>query len=221
MATTAPEMDIFHISILGGPGVGKSSLTSRVSWLFQSYICMVYVDDVTYKLALGVVLDEQLSPTQEEIYRKNAIIDGKECCIEITDTVPPQTPAAARAQLVRESDGAILVYSIASHESFLQLGSLWTAQKKLKEEIGMWDPFQICIVGNKSDLEGERQVSTAEGKDFAKKNRCTFEECSTKTDENVEKLAWDLVRKIKTYRDNERIRYEELQEKTKIENKKR
>ncbi len=75
----------------------------------------------------------------------------------------------------------------------------------------MWDPFQICVLGNKNDLK-EREVPTDIARDYAKKLGSAFEECSAKTGKNVEKASYDLVRKIMTYRDNERVRYKQIQD---------
>ena len=44
----------------------------------------------------------------------------------------------------------------------------------------------ILLVGNKCDLKMEREVSTAEGKEFADKHNLIFFECSAKTSENVQ-----------------------------------
>ena len=44
----------------------------------------------------------------------------------------------------------------------------------------------IMIVGNKSDLDERRQVSTEEGERFAKENGLIFMETSAKTAHNVE-----------------------------------
>lgn len=118
-----------------------------------------------------------------------------------------------RNRWINQSDATLLVYSIASKPSFLLLDSFYKFIKDVKTKEGMWDPFQICIVGNKKDLERERQVPVEIARDYAKRMGCAFEECSAKTGLNVEHAAHDLVRKIVTYRDNERIRYQEMQEK--------
>lgn len=44
----------------------------------------------------------------------------------------------------------------------------------------------IMLIGNKSDLEQRRQVSTEEGERFAKENGLIFLETSAKTAHNVE-----------------------------------
>ena len=44
----------------------------------------------------------------------------------------------------------------------------------------------ILLIGNKSDLKFEREVSTEEGQAFADKHNLLFFETSAKTAENVE-----------------------------------
>ena len=44
----------------------------------------------------------------------------------------------------------------------------------------------IVLVGNKKDLENDREVSYEEGMEFAKRNKLIFFETSAKTSENVD-----------------------------------
>jgi Ras-related protein Rab-2A len=44
----------------------------------------------------------------------------------------------------------------------------------------------ILLVGNKSDLPMEREVSAAEGQEFANKHNLIFFETSAKTSDNVQ-----------------------------------
>mmetsp|Transcript_12022 Transcript_12022/g.16636 ORF Transcript_12022/g.16636 Transcript_12022/m.16636 type:complete len:101 (+) Transcript_12022:354-656(+) len=58
-----------------------------------------------------------------------------------------------------------------------------------------YSKMQIVLVGNKIDLEAEREVSYEEGADFARRNKLHFFECSAKTGETVDK-AFNSASKI-------------------------
>lgn len=152
---------------------------------------------------------------------KHLSIGGKYCILALIDTDSHDTSLIKRGQWIYKSDATMLVYSVSSRESFKQLESFWKVTKAVKTQIGMWEPFQLCVIGNKCDLEEKREVSFEEGQAFAQKIECAFKEVSSKTGEGVDSAAYDLVRRVKTYRDNERIRYEQLQEQTKLEREKR
>mmetsp|Transcript_27703 Transcript_27703/g.47399 ORF Transcript_27703/g.47399 Transcript_27703/m.47399 type:complete len:91 (+) Transcript_27703:408-680(+) len=49
------------------------------------------------------------------------------------------------------------------------------------------------LVGNKSDLKIERQVSSEEGKQLAQKWGCPYIECSAKHNENIVELFTKLL----------------------------
>ena len=58
--------------------------------------------------------------------------------------------------------------------------------------------MQVLLVGNKTDLESERQVQTEEGRAFAKKEGLTFLEISARDFKKVEEafsvLAGDVLK---------------------------
>lgn len=60
--------------------------------------------------------------------------------------------------------------------------------------------MEVLLVGNKTDLENERQVSFQEGETFAKKEGIKFVEMSTKEYKKVEvafnNLAESIMKKI-------------------------
>ena len=54
----------------------------------------------------------------------------------------------------------------------------------------------IVLVGNKKDLEAEREVTYEEGLEFAKRNKLIFFETSAKTSENVDDTFVHVTRTI-------------------------
>jgi len=57
----------------------------------------------------------------------------------------------------------------------------------------------MVVVGNKCDLEGEREVSRQEGEALARSFGCKFIETSAKSRLNVERAFYDIVREIRRY----------------------
>lgn len=64
---------------------------------------------------------------------------------------------------------------------------------------GIEDCPPVTLIGNKSDLDDQRVVSTDEGRSIAydMSPKVGFEETSAKTNINVESVFQDIVRKIK------------------------
>lgn len=95
------------------------------------------------------------------------------------------------------ADGLMLVYSITDRKSFEDVQGLMNLIDPFKQKI------VVTIVGNKTDLEHERQVSEGEGATLAEKLRCSFFECSAS--EGYQKMAeafHELYREvIKTKKD--------------------
>jgi Ras family protein len=78
-------------------------------------------------------------------------------------------------------NGYVLVYSISSKSSFDMIKII---RDKILDFTGL-ETVPCVIVGNKSDLNIQRQVSNQEGLDLAQKWNCPFVETSAKHDENV------------------------------------
>jgi Ras-related protein Rab-2A len=52
------------------------------------------------------------------------------------------------------------------------------------------------LIGNKCDLESQRQVPRSEGESFAKEHGLLFLECSAKEDTNVEEAFMNTAKTI-------------------------
>jgi len=151
----------YKLVILGDGGVGKTAITIR-------FVSDRFVPDY--------------DPTVEDAYKKDYEIDGKNIIVEIIDTAGQEEYSSGlHDKYIRDGEGFICVYSIASKTSFQRL-------KELRDKIA-WtkdaEKVPIALVGNKSDLVRERQVSIQEGKDLAAEFNCPFVETSAKTADNV------------------------------------
>ena len=63
---------------------------------------------------------------------------------------------AMRETYLRNGEGFLLVYSVTSRESFEEISDYHTEILRVKDR---QDYFPVILVGNKCDLEYERQVS--------------------------------------------------------------
>ena len=111
---------------------------------------------------------------------------------KIWDSAGQERFKSLTSSYFRNADAAILVYSIDNEESFDGLHR-WTNQL---EKCGK-DNLVKIIVGNKSDLEENRVVSTQSAVAFAMAdNASAAMECSAKENENIELLFQELARKL-------------------------
>ena len=77
--------------------------------------------------------------------------------MDILDTAGQEEYSAMREQYMRKGEGFLLVYSIASRQSFEEIMMYRQHILRVKDR----DQFPMILVGNKCDLEAERQVSAA------------------------------------------------------------
>jgi GTPase KRas protein len=98
-----------------------------------------------------------------------------------------------REQYMRSGEGFILVYAINSRSSFEEIQTFYQQILRVKDS----DYVPLTLVGNKCDLDAEREVSTIEGKEIAKKMNAKFMESSARYRINVEEAYYSLVRSIR------------------------
>jgi len=172
-------MDSWRIAVLGDGGVGKTALA--VQFTLNCFV-------------------ETYDPTIEDAYRRQFVVDNKMCFVEVIDTAGQEEYATLRDQWVREGQGFILVYSIASRSSFERVYAFYLAMKRAKKS----EPnVPFILVGNKSDQAHEREVSKEEGLARAKYFGCPFFETSAKTAENVETSFVDVICALRRLKDKE------------------
>ena len=159
-------------TVLGAGGVGKSSLTGCVS---------------------GGTFNENYDPTIEDLYTMTFTIDGVDRTVDILDTAGQDEFASMLDQWMREGDGFLLVYSIASQDSFNHVKTL--IEKITRTKGPQASKVPIVIVGNKCDLpDDQREVQEDTGKNFAQTYNFPFFEASAVTQANASSCFNALVK---------------------------
>jgi hypothetical protein len=75
--------------------------------------------------------------------------------LDVLDTAGQEEYSAMREQYMRTGEGFLLVYSITSRQSFEEILTFQQQILRVKDK----DYFPIIVVGNKCDLDNEREVS--------------------------------------------------------------
>ncbi|RYO94751.1 hypothetical protein DL766_000014 [Monosporascus sp. MC13-8B] len=138
---------------------------------------------------------DEYDPTIEDSYRKQCMIDDEVALLDVLDTAGQEEYSAMREQYMRTGEGFLLVYSITSRQSFEEITTFQQQILRVKDK----DYFPMVVVGNKCDLESEREVPRSEGEALAKSFGCSFIETSAKSRINVDKAFYDIVREIRRY----------------------
>jgi len=91
----------------------------------------------------------------------------------------------------RGANGAIFMYDVTNYSSLAHIDDwLMVIRKELRAE----DQFPIVVVGNKADLQDDREVTGVNGMNSAKsKGAAGFIECSAKTGKHVEEAIIRLT----------------------------
>jgi len=168
-------MDHWRVAVLGDGGVGKTALS--VQFTFNCFV-------------------ETYDPTIEDAYRRLLVVDNRMCFLEVIDTAGQEDYTPLRDQWVREGQGLILMYSIASRSTFHQLEMFHKSIQRIKAG----DQIVAILVGNQGDKVSNREVSEEEGAILARQFGCNFIETSAKTAKNVEGVFVDLVRSLRQTR---------------------
>merc|ERR1712183_498792 len=168
---TADTMTEYKLVVVGGGGVGKSALTIQ---LIQNH----FVDEY--------------DPTIEDSYRKQVVIDGETCLLDILDTAGQEEYSAMRDQYMRTGEGFLLVFAVNNAKSFDDISSYREQIKRVKDA----DEVPMVLVGNKCDLP-TRTVDMTNAKEQARNYGIPFIETSAKTRMGVDDAFYTLVREIR------------------------
>ena len=159
---------LFKYIIIGDAGVGKSNILLR-------YVYSTFKSD--YQLTIGVEFGEKTVEMKGKIYK-----------IQIWDTAGNEQFRSITRTYYKNSVCAIVVYDISRRETFDNVIN-WIEDCKLNSPKSVF----IILVGNKSDLEEDRQVTTEEGEEFANRYGIRFFETSAKNSININEIFSESI----------------------------
>ncbi|EMP39199.1 Ras-related protein Rap-2c [Chelonia mydas] len=173
----------YKVVVLGSGGVGKSALT--VQFVTGTFI-------------------EKYDPTIEDFYRKEIEVDSSPSVLEILDTAGTEQFASMRALYIQTGQGFILVLARGSSPAPPPAGKRPDRLrpkdiKPMRDQIvrvKRYEKVPLILVGNKVDLESEREVLSAEGRALAQEWGCPFMETSAKSKTMVDELFAEIVRQM-------------------------
>jgi len=170
-----PGMTEYKLVVVGAGGVGKSALTIQ---LIQNHFVPEY------------------DPTIEDSYRKQVVIDGETCLLDILDTAGQEEYSAMRDQYMRTGEGFLIVFAVNNATSFEEINAYREQIKRVKDA----DEVPMVLVGNKCDLP-TRSIDMNQARDVARNYGVPFIESSAKTRMGVDDAFYSLVREIRKDRE--------------------
>ena len=160
---------VLKIIILGSSEVGKTSILNRY-----------FNNDFSPNLlsTIGIDFKTKFFKFDEEKVKFNFI-----------DTAGQEKFRAISVNYLKGTSGVILVYDITNKETFdLIQGWIEDINENNKADVGK------VLLGNKLDLEDNRQVPKEDAEQLAKELGCKFFEGSAKTGENIQEALDEVAR---------------------------
>nr|CCA20867.1 ras family GTPase putative [Albugo laibachii Nc14] len=158
------------LTVLGYPGVGKTSLTT----------CFVENRSL-----------DAYHPTIENMFHTTIHFQNAHFVTDIVDTAGMDEYSNFSQAASVGVHGYVLVYSIGSRISF---DTIKRINMKLVAMLGC-DPPRV-LVGSMSDLENLRQVGKEEGQLLARQWECPFVESSAKDNDSITEVFTYLIKEI-------------------------
>ncbi|XP_054633214.1 EF-hand calcium-binding domain-containing protein 4B isoform X2 [Dunckerocampus dactyliophorus] len=175
----SPPDRLFKIVLVGNSSVGKTSLLRR------------FCDDCFHPDNSATVgIDYSV---------KTIIVDNSQVALQIWDTAGQERYRSITKQFFRKADGVVVMYDITVEQSFTAVRQWLTSVKE-----GAGDAITLMLLGNKTDIEIEREVEKSVGERLAKDCQMTFFECSARSGHHVMEAMFHLARILKEQEDREK-----------------
>ena len=154
----------YKLIVIGDSGVGKSCLTNNA---------VKNVFEEAYNATVGF-----------EFFTFNVRICEKVVKLQIWDTCGQELYRSLITNFYRNSSLAIMVYAINAKESFENV-EMWLRELRTHSN----PDVKVFLIGNKIDLEKEREITREEGEKFYRDNKLNlFMEASAKAGINTQNI---------------------------------
>ena len=163
---------IFKIILTGNSGSGKTSIIRR-------FIDRTFDDN--YTCTIGV-----------DFFMKTLNLQNKIVKLQVWDTAGMEKYRSISASYYRGSHAAFIVFDLTSRASFDAVPKWIEAYYRTNNE----NEKNVVLIGNKSDLEELREVSTEEAQSYAEINNMAYFETSAKLSVNVEEVFHFIADKL-------------------------
>ena len=174
---------LFKIVIIGDTYVGKTNILSR-------YISNEF--DPNSNSTIGV-----------ELTTKTYNFDNNDVKVQIWDTAGQEKYRSITSSYYKGAQGCLLVYDITKKKSFDNIDKWYSELKSNSDE-----KIYTMLLGNKSDLEENREVSIDEAEKKAKNFNIAFMETSAYNGNNINKAFSELINNV--YQNNKHAFNQEI-----------
>ena len=153
----------YRVVLFGAGRVGKSAIISQF---------------------LTNEFKEKYKETVEDLHCREYNVNGNCIKVDILDTSGTMQFPAMRRLSISTAHAFLLVYSINSRESFKEVEAIY---EQIREQRENFDEIPVVIVGNKKDLDLDREVDYQDVEDTIVSHNwhCAFLEASAKENSNI------------------------------------
>jgi Ras-related protein Rab-6A len=160
---TISPLSKYKLVFLGDQSVGKTSIITR--FMYDKF-------DPSYQPTIGI-----------DFLSKTMYLEDRTIRLQLWDTAGQERFRSLIPSYIRDSSVAVIVYDVSNRQSFLNLAR-WVDE--VRSERGK--DVVIVLVGNKTDLVDQRQVSVEEGEAKTKEFGALIIETSAKAGFNIKGL---------------------------------
>ena len=162
---------LFKIILVGDTSVGKTNIINK-------YIKNEFRED--FYATIGV-----------EFSHKKFVVENRKIKAQIWDTAGQERYKAITRAYYKGAKGAFIVYDITRKETFDDVDK-WRNEliSSCNQEI------TVMLIGNKCDLEDQREISKEQGEEKARSMNASFFETSALSKVNIDDIFNEIVNNI-------------------------